>query len=135
MTNSYMAIFLDLMEYLNTNARKMGANNIKDLCYKAMESGKFKRDDSTYRFIHFCKLRNDIAHGNAQAANELTKEVVLDMYYIGIFLLFLYSEEWEIKASGNDYHFYRNGTLEVKLSDLYEHVKTQNSMLFKSFDK
>ena len=135
MGNSYIAIFLDLMEYLNTNARKMGGNNIKDLCYKAMENGSFRRDDSTYRFIHFCKLRNDIAHGNAQAAEELSKEVVLDIYYIGIFLLFLFSEEWEVKAAGKDYHFYRNGTLEVKLSDLYEHVQKENSMLFKTFDR
>ena len=39
------------------------------------------------------------------------------------------------KAAGKDYHFYHNGTLEVKLSDLYEHVQKENSMLFKTFDR
>lgn len=135
MTNSYMAIFLDLMEYLNTNAKKMGGANIKDLCYKAMENGKFVRDESTNRFIHFCKLRNDIAHGNAKAADELNKDVVLDMYFIGIFLLFLFSEEWEVKACGKDYHFYHNGVLEEKLSRLYEKVRLENRLLFKHFDR
>ena len=135
MTNSYMAIFLDLMEYLNTNAKKMGGANIKDLCYKAIESGKFKRDDSTKQFIHFCKLRNDIAHGNATLANELTKEAVLDMYFVGIFLLFLSSEEWQVEQRGNDYYFYHNGELEIKLSKLAEKVRRENRLLFKEFNK
>ncbi|MDY3303356.1 MAG: hypothetical protein SOW78_03620 [Clostridia bacterium] len=134
MRHDYVTIFLDLMDYLNTNAQKMGGRNIKDLMQKAVNRGYYACSDWEKRkFIYFCDLRNEVAHGGASYASEISEDVIYEMYFTGMFILFLSSEEWMLAAVNNDIYCYNEGELKVKFSKLIKKVKQDRQLLFIDF--
>lgn len=136
MKGDYVTRFLDLMDYLNTNAKKMGGRNIKDLMCKAVNSGRYESTKwDLRRFTYFCDLRNDIAHGGASYVTEINNDVLFDMYFQGVLILFISSREWEVVVQDNDMYCYHEGKLKVKFSKLIKKVKQDNELLFIDFYK
>ena len=129
---SNVSVFLDFMEYLNRNAKKLGGMNIKDLCYKAIRNGFIKKDDIvTRRFIYMCDLRNSVAHGNALLASELNDEEMLyHIYAYGLLILIHHSREWYIETINNDIYCYKNGQLRIKFSKLLHVMKKDRVIYF-----
>ena len=133
MRHDYVTMFLDAMDYLNSNAQTIGAKNIKELCYRAIDYGFLKQDQMTRKFIYFCNKRNDIAHGGARFANEITRDVLFEVYLLGIMLLFRFSKDWDVEAKSDDIYCYYRGELKIKYSKLVKKVKSENALLFIDF--
>ena len=134
MNGDYVTRFLDLMDYLNTNAKKMGGKNIKDLMHKAVNEGRYECDKwDLKRFTYFCDLRNNIAHGGASYVTELNNDSLFDMYFQGILILFISSREWEVIVENNDMYCYHKGRLKVKFSKRIKKVKQDRELLFIDF--
>ena len=135
MRHDHVTMFLDLMNYLNTNAKTLGGKNAKDLCYKAIERGVLKRSENTKKFVHFCDLRNSIAHGGANSATEITRDVIFEIYYIGLLILFLSSSVWSVKSNSGDIDIYHDGKFIMKFSAFMKAVEKRNQLQFITFER
>lgn len=134
MRSDYVTLFLDLMNYLNKNAKIMGGRNIKDLMLKAVNNGYYECSDwDRRRFIYFCDLRNEVAHGGASYASEITQDVIYEMYFTGILVLCLFAKGWRVVAENGDINCYCKGILKIRMSKLIKKVKQDRQLIFIDF--
>lgn len=130
----HVRLFLDVMEYLNRNAKRLGGKNIKDLFYRLRDYG-FLPDSSflTNKFIYFCNIRNNIAHGDASFVEEITRGDIFLVYSTGLFILMQYSEEWECDGVDGDIYCYHNDELTIRFSKLMRDMVTNNRIFYIEF--
>ena len=123
-------IFLDTIDYLNNEARKMGFINCKDMIYKCVSRGYYKMDYTIKTAIYMCDIRNNIAHGDAQIVSSVTKESLWIVYVVGIVALGYFSNIVGIKTvDNNDIYFYKNGELVVRLLKLKQNYENDGHLI------
>lgn len=133
MNDQLKIIFLDMMDYLNSEAKKLGFYNTKDMIYNAIDNGLLVMSDEVVQVaIHMCNIRNKIAHGEGRYVFSVTKDSVWTIYMLGIVLLGWYSPYIRIDFSdGKDVYFYRNnGELVAKLSKIKRIYYEESSIPF-----
>ncbi len=78
-------------------------------------------DYFTRTAIYMCDVRNNIAHGNAQAVSSVTKETLWIVYAVGIVALGYFSDVVDIEPVGtDDIYFYKNGELVARLAKIQQ---------------